>query len=31
MKALVRDVVAHDVGHYFELGDETIEGIEEGY
>jgi predicted Zn-dependent protease with MMP-like domain len=31
MKALVRDVVVHEVGHYFGLDDETMEDIEEGY
>jgi predicted Zn-dependent protease with MMP-like domain len=30
MAELVRDVVIHEVGHYFGLDDETMEGIEEG-
>jgi predicted Zn-dependent protease with MMP-like domain len=29
MAELVRDVVIHEVGHYFGLDDETMEGIEE--
>jgi len=28
MEDLVRDVVAHEVGHYFGLDDETMDGIE---
>jgi predicted Zn-dependent protease with MMP-like domain len=28
MADLVRDVVVHEVGHYFGLDDETMEGIE---
>jgi predicted Zn-dependent protease with MMP-like domain len=28
MAELVRDVVIHEVGHYFGLDDETMEGIE---
>jgi predicted Zn-dependent protease with MMP-like domain len=28
MEHLVRDVVAHEVGHYFGLDDETMDGIE---
>lgn len=30
MAELVRDVVIHEVGHYFGLDDETMEGIEQG-
>jgi predicted Zn-dependent protease with MMP-like domain len=30
MADLVRDVVIHEIGHYFGLDDETMEGIEEG-
>jgi len=30
MAELVRDVVVHEVGHYFGLDDETMEGIEQG-
>ena len=30
MVELVRDVVIHEVGHYFGLDDETMEGIEQG-
>jgi predicted Zn-dependent protease with MMP-like domain len=30
MADLVRDVVAHEIGHYFGLDDETMEGIEQG-
>ena len=30
MADLVRDVVIHEVGHYFGLDDETMEGIEQG-
>jgi predicted Zn-dependent protease with MMP-like domain len=30
MKALVRDVVIHEVGHYFGLDDESMEAIEDG-
>ncbi len=30
MADLVRDVVAHEVGHYFGLDDETMEDIERG-
>jgi predicted Zn-dependent protease with MMP-like domain len=30
MAELVRDVVIHEVGHYFGLDDETMEEIEEG-
>ena len=30
MAELVRDVVAHEVGHYFGLDDETMEDIEQG-
>jgi predicted Zn-dependent protease with MMP-like domain len=29
MKELVRDVVMHEIGHYFGLDDETMESIEE--
>ena len=29
MADLVRDVVIHEVGHYFGLDDETMEGIEQ--
>ena len=29
MAELVRDVVIHEVGHYFGLDDETMEGIED--
>ena len=29
MVELVRDVVIHEVGHYFGLDDETMEGIEQ--
>jgi predicted Zn-dependent protease with MMP-like domain len=29
MAELVRDVVVHEVGHYFGLDDETMEGIEQ--
>jgi predicted Zn-dependent protease with MMP-like domain len=29
MADLVRDVVVHEVGHYFGLDDETMHGIEE--
>ena len=29
MADLVRDVVVHEVGHYFGLDDETMDGIEE--
>src|SRR5215469_3632441 len=29
MAELVRDVVIHEVGHYFGLDDETMEGIEQ--
>jgi predicted Zn-dependent protease with MMP-like domain len=28
MADLVRDVVIHEVGHYFGLDDETMDGIE---
>ena len=28
MAELVRDAVIHEVGHYFGLDDETMEGIE---
>ena len=31
MAELVRDVVIHEVGHYFGLDDDTMEDIEEGY
>ena len=30
MADLIRDVVAHEVGHYFGLDDETMDGIEHG-
>jgi len=30
MVEVVRDVVIHEVGHYFGLDDETMEGIEQG-
>jgi predicted Zn-dependent protease with MMP-like domain len=30
MAALIRDVVTHEVGHYFGLDDETMDGIEHG-
>jgi len=30
MAELVRDVVIHEIGHYFGLDDETMEDIEEG-
>ena len=30
MEDLIRDVVAHEVGHYFGLDDETMDGIEHG-
>jgi predicted Zn-dependent protease with MMP-like domain len=30
MGDLVRDVVIHEIGHYFGLDDETMEGIEQG-
>jgi predicted Zn-dependent protease with MMP-like domain len=30
MADLVRDVVIHEIGHYFGLDDETMEGIEQG-
>ena len=30
MAELVRDVVIHEVGHYFGLDDETMDGIERG-
>ena len=30
MAELVRDVVMHEVGHYFGLDDETMEDIEQG-
>ncbi len=30
MADLVRDVVVHEVGHYFGLDDETMEDIEQG-
>ncbi|MEK7837726.1 MAG: metallopeptidase family protein [candidate division NC10 bacterium] len=30
MADLVRDVVSHEVGHYFGLDDDTMEDIEEG-
>jgi len=30
MAELVRDVVAHEVGHYFGLDDDTMEDIERG-
>ena len=30
MAELVRDVVTHEVGHYFGLDDETMEDIEQG-
>jgi len=30
MADLVRDVVIHEIGHYFGLDDETMEDIEEG-
>jgi predicted Zn-dependent protease with MMP-like domain len=31
MAELVRDVVTHEVGHYFGLDDDTMEDIEQGY
>ncbi len=31
MADLVRDVVVHEVGHYFGLDDDTMEDIEQGY
>ena len=31
MADLVRDVVTHEVGHYFGLDDDTMEDIEQGY
>lgn len=30
MAELVRDTVIHEIGHYFGLDDETMEGIEQG-
>jgi predicted Zn-dependent protease with MMP-like domain len=30
MEDLIRDVVTHEVGHYFGLDDETMDGIEHG-
>ncbi len=30
MAELVRDVVVHEIGHYFGLDDETMEDIEQG-
>src|SRR4029453_535057 len=30
MAELVRDVVIHEIGHYFGLADETMDGIEQG-
>src|SRR5215475_1497226 len=30
MEELVRDTVIHELGHYFGLDDETMEGIEQG-
>ena len=30
MADLVRDVVAHEIGHYFGLDDDTMEDIEQG-
>ena len=30
MAEMVRDVVAHEVGHYFGLDDDTMEDIEQG-
>ena len=30
MAELVRDVVIHEVGHYFGLDDETMDDIEQG-
>jgi len=30
MADLVRDVVIHEVGHYFGLDDDTMDGIEQG-
>jgi predicted Zn-dependent protease with MMP-like domain len=30
MAELVRDTVIHEVGHYFGLDDDTMEGIEQG-
>jgi predicted Zn-dependent protease with MMP-like domain len=30
MAELVRDTVIHEIGHYFGLDDDTMEGIEEG-
>ena len=30
MADLIRDVVIHEVGHYFGLDDETMDGIEQG-
>jgi predicted Zn-dependent protease with MMP-like domain len=31
MEDLVRDVVAHEVGHYFGLDDETMDGIDQDH
>jgi predicted Zn-dependent protease with MMP-like domain len=30
MSELVRDTVIHEIGHYFGLDDDTMEGIEQG-
>ncbi len=30
MAELVRDTVVHEIGHYFGLDDDTMEGIEQG-
>ena len=30
MAELVLDTVIHEIGHYFGLDDETMEGIEQG-
>jgi predicted Zn-dependent protease with MMP-like domain len=30
MAELVRDTVIHEIGHYFGLDDDTMEGIEQG-
>ena len=31
MAELVRDTVIHEIGHYFGLDDDTMEGIEQGW
>jgi len=30
MADLVKDTVIHEIGHYFGLDDDTMEGIEQG-